>query len=381
MISHQINFADYDFTVHLTRFSGLLRKKGMIAGPREISDALKVLDSIDFHDRARCYWILRCLFVSQPDDVNFFDFIFESFWSFQKIVDEPEANKGSDLFKGAKNFRKRGSPSFLVDNEQHSENILFKPEYHGANRRDIDGYKNIEHFAFEKTSEMTQLAADILKVLKGKKSRRKVPKNRGRILDFRKLVRSNLKVGSEPLHLSYFDRKIRPPKLTILLDVSGSMNKYVQALLRLCYECVGKTNQIKVYVFSMALTNITPELAAPNYLDSLSAIGRKVAGWSGGTDIGKSLEKFRNESQAKLNRNTTFILMSDGWDTGSSDKLYFELNRIKNSVKSIVWLNPLVGSEDFSPETASMRRALPLIDVFASARDFESLKKIPSYIN
>ena len=73
--------------------------------------------------------------------------------------------------------------------------------------------------------------------------------------------------------------------------------------------------------------------------------------------------------------------MSDGWDTGSSNKLYFELNRIKNSVKSIVWLNPLVGSEDFSPDTASMRRALPLIDVFASARDFESLKKIPSYIN
>ena len=68
-------------------------------------------------------------------------------------------------------------------------------------------------------------------------------------------------------------------------------------------------------------------------------------------------------------------------DYDTSDKLYFELNRIKNSVKSIVWLNPLVGSEDFSPETASMRRALPLIDVFASARDFESLKKIPSYIN
>jgi len=353
----------------------------MIAGPREISDALKALRLMDFHNKAKSYWTLRCLFVSHPDDVKFFDFIFERLWSFQKIVDETEVDQGSDLFKGAKNFRKRSNPSFLVDNEQHSENILFKPESHGANKRDVDGYKNIEYFALEKTPEMTKLAADILKVLKRKKSRRKVINAKGRLLDFRKLVRSNLKVGSEPLHLSYYDRKIRSPKLSILLDVSGSMNKYVQALLRLCYECVGKTDQIGVYVFSMGLTDITSELRTPNYADSLSAIGRKVAGWSGGTAIGDSLAKFRNESQSKLNNKTTFILMSDGWDTGSPEKLYYELNRIKQSVKSIIWLNPLIGSEDYSPDTASLRQVLPLVDVFASARDFDSLKKIPSYIN
>ena len=93
------------------------------------------------------------------------------------------------------------------------------------------------------------------------------------------------------------------------------------------------------------------------------------------------MAKFRSDRQTKLSNNTTFILMSDGWDTGSPDKLHYELSRIKQLVKSIVWLNPLIGSENFSPDSASMKQSLPLLDVFASARDFDSLKKIPSYIN
>ena len=97
----------------------------MIAGPREVSDALKVLGLMDFHNKAKSYWTLRCLFVSHPDDVKFFDFIFERLWSFQKIVDETEVDQGSDVFKGARNFRKRSNPLFLVDNQQYSENILF----------------------------------------------------------------------------------------------------------------------------------------------------------------------------------------------------------------------------------------------------------------
>ena len=40
----------------------------MIAGPREISDALKALRLMDFHNKAKSYWTLRCLFVSHGSE-------------------------------------------------------------------------------------------------------------------------------------------------------------------------------------------------------------------------------------------------------------------------------------------------------------------------
>ena len=169
--------------------------------------------------------------------------------------------------------------------------------------------------------------------------------------------------------------------MTILLDVSGSMDKYVKLLLRLCFECASLTDKIDVHVFSKTITRITSELRLSDYMESLTQIGYRVKGWSGGTAIGDSLAEFRRRNNAGMNKNTIFVLMSDGWDTGSAEKLYQELSRIKHSVKTIVWLNPLLGAPDFSPETASMKLAVPLIDILASARDFESLKKLPSYIS
>ena len=353
----------------------------MIAGPREISDALKVLDSIDFHDRARCYWILRCLFVSQPDDVNFFDFIFESFWSFQKIVDEPEANKGSDLFKGAKNFRKRGSPSFLVDNEQHSENILFKPEYHGANKRNIDGYKNIEYFVFEKTSEMTQLAADILKVLKGKKSRRKVPKNRGRILDFRKLVRSNLKVGSEPLHLSYFDRKIRPPKLSILLDVSGSMEPYARAFIRFVHAAIVSRTGVEAFTLGTRLTRLTRELSTRDPSAALLRTSAVVSDWSGGTRLGEGLKEFNDCWGVRgMARGADVVILSDGWDRGDPLVMSEQMMRLSRVANEVVWVNPLKATTGYEPLAQGMAAALPHVDRFISGHSLKSLEDLADFL-
>lgn len=371
----------YDFTEHLTRFGDILRKGGMVVGPREISSVIESLTSIDFDNKLKCYLVLKSLFVSEPDQISFFDLAFERFWAFRKIDDEFDRTEESFLFNNPKFFRRRRAPSFLVENQPDSENVLFKPNYLGASKSDDERNKNIEYFALENTVEMKKLAIELVRSLKGKKSRRPTIGKSGNILNVRKLLRSNMQIGSEPLYLSYIDKKIRPPKLTILLDVSGSMDKYVKLLLRLCFECASLTDKIDVHVFSKTITRITSELRLSDYMESLTQIGYRVKGWSGGTAIGDSLAEFRRRNNAGMNKNTIFVLMSDGWDTGSAEKLYQELSRIKHSVKTIVWLNPLLGAPDFSPETASMKLAVPLIDILASARDFESLKKLPSYIS
>jgi uncharacterized protein with von Willebrand factor type A (vWA) domain len=50
---------------------------------------------------------------------------------------------------------------------------------------------------------------------------------------------------------------------------------------------------------------------------------------------------------------------------------------MRRRVHRVVWLNPLLGSEDYQPLTRSLQAALPYIDHHASARDVESLKRLP----
>ena len=73
-------------------------------------------------------------------------------------------------------------------------------------------------------------------------------------------------------------------------------------------------------------------------------------------------------------------MLSDGWDTGEPERLSQEVQRMRRRVHRVVWLNPLLGSEDYQPLTRSLQAALPHIDYHASARDVESLKRLPALL-
>jgi len=97
-------------------------------------------------------------------------------------------------------------------------------------------------------------------------------------------------------------------------------------------------------------------------------------GWGGGTRLDASLAEF-NQRYARnvLNRRTVFVVVSDGYDTGEPENLVRQLQRIKSQVRRVVWVNPLLGQESYTPSTKSMKAALPLIDVFAPGHNLESL--------
>ena len=52
--------------------------------------------------------------------------------------------------------------------------------------------------------------------------------------------------------------------------------------------------------------------------------------------------------------------MSDGWDAGDTELLKESMERIHKICRKLIWLNPLAGYEDYKPQVAGMRAALPL---------------------
>jgi uncharacterized protein len=115
--------------------------------------------------------------------------------------------------------------------------------------------------------------------------------------------------------------------------------------------------------------------------DALQALAREGAGWSGGTQIGESLHEFNFlHARRLLTRDTIFIILSDGWDTGEPEALAAELASIKVRVRRLIWLNPLLGMKEYQPVTRGMSAALPYIDVFAPAHNLESLLELERHL-
>ena len=74
------------------------------------------------------------------------------------------------------------------------------------------------------------------------------------------------------------------------------------------------------------------------------------------------------------------LILSDGLDTGETTILQEELGKISKRAKKLIWLNPLKGMKGYRPEAKGMRSVLPLVDVFSSAHNLNSLLELEKHL-
>src|SRR5690606_23820333 len=102
--------------------------------------------------------------------------------------------------------------------------------------------------------------------------------------------------------------------------------------------------------------------------------------WSGGTRIGESLNSLVEKYDRMLDKHTTVMIFSDGWDTGEIPLLQQSMEVIHKRSKKVIWLNPLAGYSSYRPEVAGMKAAIPYIDVLAPVHNLDSLRKLVKWL-
>jgi uncharacterized protein with von Willebrand factor type A (vWA) domain len=206
--------------------------------------------------------------------------------------------------------------------------------------------------------------------------RMKQDRRQGQI-NLRRTIRRSIATGGEPLELLRRSRTPKKQRLVVLLDVSGSMDKYSFFLLR--FICALKENfrQLDAFVFSTSLVRISKALQLRRLDLVMEAIAGQSADWSGGTRIGQCLETFRDRyGKQVLNGSPVVIVMSDGLDTGDPEVLEAQLAAIRARSKRLIWLNPLKGMMGYQPVAKGMKAALPLVDDFRSAHNLKSILEL-----
>lgn len=225
------------------------------------------------------------------------------------------------------------------------------------------------------------LAARLARVMRARLVRREQIRRHGGRLDLRRTIHRNVSNGGTLLDLAWRRRKIKPLRLIVLLDASGSMSLYTAFFVRFLHGVVDAFREAEAFVFHTRLAHVSPSLRDRDVTRAVEKLSLMAQGIGGGTRIGESLATFnRWHARRVINSRSAVMIVSDGYDTGAPEDLASEMRRLRRRCKKIIWLNPLIGWRDYSPEARGMKAALPYIDLFAPAHNLQSLSALAPYL-
>lgn len=360
-------------------FARHLKKKGLNITPGRVMDAVRSLEVIDLSSRQDFSSTLRANLVSSREDQAVFDELFEQFFSLKpelaQDLEAPALEEGAiEEETEEEDFRSTSQQWELSPAEEGGEEESLPSGYSPQEALMV---KEFGQFPPEDQEALGRELLRLLSQIANRVSRRRKPSSKGREIHFARTMRKAVRYGGEVLDLVRRRRKIKPMKVIVICDVSGSMDASTRFILQFFFGLQKIFSRSETLVFSTRLTRITDILRHYRWAEALTAMGKRVQDWSGGTRIGQSLHVFNERYARTLTaQSAVIILISDGWDRGEPELLDVEMKRIKRKARRVIWMNPLLASPEYRPLCQGMRTALPYVDHFLPASTLQGLKKM-----
>jgi uncharacterized protein with von Willebrand factor type A (vWA) domain len=367
-------FATQSITESIVAFAQFVRSHGLNVGIQETQDALLAAETglLPNRDQMRC--ALKALFCNTPEERLVFEKLFVLFWDTNPT--DLDGRKNQTKIEGR--VEQKANPSLVMMGFGETEaNVEEAKNVTGANATERLKQTDLSKLSEMELEFLETIAAKLFKEMALRLRRRlKNSPNKG-VIHLRSTIRRNLSKGGEPIELMRRSQKPSKQRLIVLLDISGSMDKYSFLLLRFVCTLRDYFRQLEAFVFSTHLVRVSKALKLTRIDDALALISEHAQHWSSGTKIGECLEQFSVKyGKQLLNGSPTIIILSDGLDTGAPGLVQEQLMYMRKRSKRIIWLNPLKGMQGYAPEARGMKEAMPHLDTFSSAHSLQSLLEL-----
>lgn len=374
---------------NILHFSRALRRAGLRIGPARTLAAIEAVAAAGFDRREDFRTALAATLVSRPEDLATFERMFDLFWRDPQFLEKmmslllPSIRGGSEA-RTPKEAERRAAEALLGEapppespREAESEEVEIEARLSFSAAEAIRS-QDFEQMSAEEIREAERAIAALSLPARPIHSRRSRPSPQGRLPDWRRTMRHAFCRGGEIDRLHWRRPAERWPDLVALLDISGSMASYSRMMLHFLHACAHARNRrwgrVHAFTFGTGLTNVTRPLMHKDPDAALAAIGTTASDWEGGTRIAPALARFnRDWSRRVLARGAIVLLVTDGLDRAGDGRLDFEMERLHLSARHLIWLNPLLRWEGFSPEAAGIRAMLPHVDSLRACHNVESL--------
>ncbi|WP_254715195.1 VWA domain-containing protein [Actinomadura sp. NAK00032] len=356
-----------DVTETLVGFARTLRAAGGAADPERVQAMLAALDHLDVLDPNDVYWAGRLTLCADPDDLPRYDRCFAAYFS------------GATARPGRRTpppvvVRRMAVPDAGARGGAQEDGDLTTAT---ASETEVLRDRDVARLSAAEHAEVARLIALLDAGGRRRRSRRFAPASAGR-LDPARTVRETLRRGGETSLLRHRAHRTRPRRVVLIVDVSGSMSPYADALLRFAHAAARSGGRgVEVFSAGTRLTRLTRELRHRDADAAMAAASAAIPDWSGGTRLGEELKEFLDRfGQRGLARGAVVVIASDGWERGDAALLGDQMARLRRLAYRVVWANPHKARPGYEPLTAGMAAALPHVDDFTSGHSLAALEEL-----
>ena len=367
-----------DVDVLLLGFGRALTAAGVTVTADRAQTFVRAVDELGA-EPGSVYWAGRSTLCAQPDDLPVYDRVFETWFAGHR----PRRGTRSHAPVRRSVEASLDDPSGTRGGPEEPD----RPELRVlASATEVLRHRDIADLSPDDKARLDALFAGLSPRLPTRPSARRRPAAHGEI-DARALLRDQLRRAGEIGPVRYRRRSRRPRPVVLLVDVSGSMSPYSDALLRLAHLLVrtsrsGRAGRVEVFTVGTRLTRLTPVLrrvrTAPAALD---ACGRVVPDWSGGTRLGEVIGAFVDRwGRRGVARGAVVVICSDGWERGDTAQLAEQVGHLARLAHRVVWVNPHRGKAGYQPVQGGIAAVLPHLDDFVAGHSLAAFDELLSVI-
>lgn len=368
---------------NLTGFGRMLRRAGLPVDTARISLAQQALGLIDLGHKSDVRAALGTVFVSREQDQLVFDELFEAYFKDPQIAKQlmaqllPQAKAPSP----AMNRRARTQEALQVPKATNASKPQTQEKIELDAAMSASSQAKLRHADFNTLSAsefllIEQLVRDIALPLPMHATRRRRAARAGDRLHWPKLMQTSGRHAGEVIDLPMSKRRAQELPLLVLIDVSGSMERYARLMLAFLHRATYRKER-HVFAFGTQLTSLDHAFDEPDSDEMLRRANLAVADFGGGTRLGQALQSLReNHRHTVVGNRTLVLLITDGLDTGDPDTLQKELRWLTQQAKTSVWLNPLLRYDGYEPLAAGAKVLHRFVDQMLAIHNLEHLKML-----
>ena len=358
---------DPDAELILVGFAAALRAAGLMITPDRTQAFVAAVALAGIDRRTTTYWSGRATLCASPEDLERYDQAFAHWFGpgdqprFRRdeppAARQPQATLTSEAGAG-----ESGDPDVLAARASAAEVLR---------DRDVATLDQAERRSLADLFDRLVVTAPHRRAL------RRRPHHRGSV-DLHRTLRRQLQTGGEVTRLSFRRRRTQPRRVVVLVDVSGSMAPYADALLRLGHRIVQTLPQrSEVFTLGTRLTRVTPALRLRQPDEAIAAAGRLVPDWSGGTRLGEVIAAFVGRwGRRGLARGAVVVVASDGWERGDPGLLGEQMRQLRLLAHAVIWMNPHRGKSGYAPVQSGIVASLPHLDELVAGHSLAAFAEL-----
>jgi uncharacterized protein len=372
---------------NIAHFGRILRDAGLAIGTDRILAGIAAVEAVGLDRREDVRAALAAVMLERHEQQVLFDAAFDTFFKDPKLLEQlmylllpkvrgrgeqvqpPRAHRLAEALQPPRPAAPRAAePPSPVD-EQRFEATLTFSDRERLQKADFESMTVAEFAWARKVAEELDPPVEPVR-------RRRLQRAADGHIDLRATLQ---RMARQPhtLQPAFRRPRVEWPPIVVLLDISGSMERYARLFLHYVHGLTRRHLRVHTLTFGTRLTPITRCLAHRDPDVALARADAAVADWKGGTRIAACLDEFnRRWARRLLGGNAAVLLVTDGLDRDEHGALGLAAERLHRLAHRVIWLNPLLRFDGFEPRAAGVKALLPHVDRHLSVHNLASLEDL-----